>query len=146
MRSVSEHAVRPLPLSDELTRPFWEAAREHQLVIQRCPSCQAFQHPPRPACESCGGDELAWTPISGRGQVYSFIIDRRLLIPSFDEPYAVAQINPIETDDDAVRITANIVECDLDAIEIGMLVEVVFEDVDDRTSLPQFRRLTQDAT
>ena len=137
---MSERAVRPLPVPDDLTRPFWEAAREHRLVIQRCQSCEAFQHPPRPACAACGGGQLDWTPISGHGEVYSYIIDRRLLIPSFEEPYAVAQINPIEADDDAVRITANIVECELDAVEIGMPVEAVFEDVDDRTSLPQFRR------
>ena len=71
---------------------------------------------------------LGVSAVSGRGEVYSFVIDRRLLVPGFDEPYAVAQVNPVESDDDAVRITANLVECELDAIEIGMPVEVVFVD------------------
>ena len=130
---------RPIPLPDAWTQPYWDAAREHRLVIQRCRGCEAYQHPPLRQCDACGAAELDWTPISGRGEVYSYIIDRRLLIPSFDEAYVVAQINPIEAEDDSVRITANIVECELDAVEIGMPVEVVFEDLDERTSLPQFR-------
>ena len=61
------------------------------------------------------------------------------MMPGFDEPYVVAQINPVEAQRDTVRITANIRGCDVRDVYIGMPVEVIFEDVDERVSLPQFR-------
>ena len=82
---------------------------------------------------------MRWTQLSGRGTVYTFVIDRRLMVPGFDAPYVVAQIRPEETDDDVVRITANIKECDLHDVHIGMAVEVFFEDVTEDVTLPQFR-------
>jgi uncharacterized OB-fold protein len=82
---------------------------------------------------------MRWTPISGRGTVYTFIIDHRLMVPGFNEPYVVAQIRPEETDDDVVRITGNIKECDVHDVHIGMPVEVFFEDVTADVTLPQFR-------
>jgi len=81
---------------------------------------------------------LHWTRLSGRGEVYSFVIDRRLMIPGFEEPYVVAQINPVEAQQDTVRITANIQGCEPEAVYIGMPVEVVFEERGDDTVLPQF--------
>lgn len=130
--------IRVIPQPDEVSAPYWEAARRHELQIQRC-ACGTFQHPPAASCRHCQGTDLRWTPISGRGSVYSFIIDRRLMVPGFDEPYVVAQIRPEETDDDMVRITSNIKECDVRDVHIGMAVEVFFEDVTEDVTLPQFR-------
>lgn len=136
---LRRRGIRPVPAPDDLTRPYWEAARRHQLVLQYCRSCGDFQHPPEPSCAGCGSRELTWRPVSGKGTVYSFIVDRRLLIPGFREPYVVAQINPLEARRDTVRITANIVGCDLEAVRIGMPVEVTFVPVNERVTLPQFR-------
>jgi uncharacterized OB-fold protein len=61
------------------------------------------------------------------------------MVPTFDEPYVIAQINPVESLDNMVRITANIKECALGDVYIGMPVEVVFEDVTSEVTLPQFR-------
>lgn len=131
--------VKPLPQPDALTAPYWEAARRHELRIQRCASCSEYQHPPFDYCRKCQGTALEWTAISGKGKVYSFIIDHRLMVPGFDEPYVVAQVNPVEAKTNLVRITTNIRGCEPAAVYIGMPVEVVFEDVRDDTTLPQFR-------
>lgn len=40
---------------------------------------------------------------------------------------------------EGVRMMTNIIECQPNEVEIGMLVEVVFEDINDTISLPQFR-------
>ena len=40
------------------------------------------------------------------------------------------------------RLTANLVDVPIDAIRIGMPVEVVFDDVTPEISLPRFRRAT----
>jgi len=136
---LRQMGVKPLPQPDDLTRPYWEAARRHELVIQRCTACRDYQHPPYEQCRSCGSATLEWAQISGRGTVYTFIIDYRLLVPGFNEPYVVAQINPVEAQSDLVRITTNILGCEPGDVSIGMPVEVLFEDVSDDISLPQFR-------
>ena len=71
---MSTTPEKPRPLIDDLTRPFWEAAREHRLVIQRCQDCRHFNHPPRPVCTACHGAALAFEPVSGRGTIYSFSV------------------------------------------------------------------------
>ena len=136
---LRQMGIRVIPQPDEVSRPYWEAARRHELHIQRCGICSAYQHPPAASCRYCRGIDMRWTHISGRGTVYSFIIDHRLMVPGFDEPYVVAQIRPDETDDDMVRITSNIKECDVYDVYIGMAVEVFFEDVTESVTLPQFR-------
>ena len=133
--------VTPLPQPDDLTAPYWDAARKHELHIQRCTNCAEYQHPPFAYCRQCNSGDLDWTRISGRGHIYSFIIDHRLMVPGFSEPYVVAQVNPIESPSDLVRITTNIRDCALEDVYIGMPVEVLFEDVRSDTTLPQFKPL-----
>jgi hypothetical protein len=54
-----------------------------------------------------------------------------------DSPYAPAVIELEE----GVRLLSEVVDCDPDALEIDMPVEVVFEDVTDEVTLPKFRRV-----
>lgn len=131
--------VKPVPVPDAVTRPYWEAAQNHELRIQRCSTCGEYQHPPQAQCEQCAGTVFEWPTVSGKGTVYTFVVDRRLAVPGFDEPYVIAQVNPIEAQRDTVRITANIRNCPLDLVHIGMPVEVLFEDVNDSVTLPQFQ-------
>ncbi len=37
---------------------YWEATRERRLVVQHCPACDRWIHPPRPRCPSCAATEL----------------------------------------------------------------------------------------
>ena len=37
---------RPVPVPDESSTPFWEAAARHVLTLARCARCGAFTHPP----------------------------------------------------------------------------------------------------
>jgi hypothetical protein len=136
---LRQMGIRVIPQPDEVSSPYWQAARRHELQIQRCGTCSAYQHPPAASCRCCQGTDLRWTQISGRGTVYTFVIDHRLMVPGFNEPYVVAQIRPEETADDMVRITGNIKECDVHDVRIGMAVEVFFEDVTEDVTLPQFR-------
>jgi uncharacterized OB-fold protein len=104
----------------------------------RCTSCGRYRHPPTPGCPACSSTSSEWATLSGRGQVYSFIVDHRLMVPGFDEPYVVAQVVPVEAQSDTVRLTTNIRECDRADVHIGMAVEVTFEPLDGEITLPQF--------
>lgn len=131
--------IKPVPVPDEVTAPYWAAAKQHKLSLQYCTTCSDFQHPPQATCLKCKGNALEWRDVSGKGTIYAFIIDHRLMTPGFSEPYAVVQVNPVEAKSDTVRITTNTRGIELDKIEVGMPVEVVFEDVNDKVTLPQFK-------
>jgi uncharacterized OB-fold protein len=140
---LKERGVVPVPEPDELTEPYWQAAERSELRLMGCMNCRQLRHPPSETCPYCGSRETVWERVSGYGTVYSFIIDHRLMVPGFDEPYVVAQVNPSEAEHDTVRIVANIKGCDPSAVYIGMPVEVFFEQRG-TVRLPQFRpRLDQ---
>jgi uncharacterized OB-fold protein len=129
--------AKPLPEPTEISRPFWEAARGHRLLIQRSTKTGKYVFYPRAVSPFGTDDELEWVEVPGRGTVYSFTVARRPTAPQWagDEPYVIAIVEL----DEGVHMTANILECEPDAVRIGMPVEVTFQDVSDEISLPQFR-------
>ena len=48
----------PRPLSTELTKPFWEAAKRHELAMPRCQKCDKFFFYPREECPRCASQDL----------------------------------------------------------------------------------------
>ena len=132
---------KPLPQINAVTRPFWEAAAQRRLSMPRCRSCAAFVWPPRPTCGECGDADLQWTPLSGRGSVYSFTIIRQVVGGAAsrafepDIPYVVAWIDL----DEGPRMVSNLVGCPIEEVTIGMAVEVVFEQASADVWLPKFK-------
>ena len=66
--------TRPIPVPNEWTKPFWDAAKAGVLKLQRCQTCGHFQHPPYPTCVNCVGIDLAFEPVSGTGTIYAYTI------------------------------------------------------------------------
>lgn len=62
----------PGPTETTLTRPFWDAAAEGVLLIQRCGACGRAVFYPRAICPHCWSDALAWEAASGQGRLKSF--------------------------------------------------------------------------
>lgn len=129
--------MKPLPLADKDTAPYWDAASRNELVSQWCENCGKIHFPPKPGCPYCLRTELAWKRLSGQGQVYSFCIARTNLVNGFEAPYVVAEVIPEEAPE--CKLIANIVECAIDDVYIGMRVEVVFEQRTTDVTLPQFK-------
>lgn len=127
---------RPLPLLSLDTEFFWTSGADGRLRIQECRACSALIHPPQPICRYCRGRELAPCVVSGAATLASFTVNHRFALPGLPPPYVVATV-ALE-DDPRVRLTTNIVECDPDALHLGMRVEVVFQQ-DDDVWLPLFR-------
>ncbi len=131
---------KPLPRVTSLTQPFWEAASQNKLVLQRCRQCEAYVWCPRPSCTECGSDQLKWTSVSGRGSVFSFTVIRQVIArgaAAFEKeiPYIVAWIDLEE----GPRFCTNVVDCPIDKVTIGMPVEVVFDKASSEITLPKFR-------
>ena len=131
----------PTPYGDPLSAAFWEAARRHELVVQRCRGCGAHRFPARDRCSACLSREVEWTRVSGRGTVFSFAVMHQVYHPGFaDEvPYAIVMIELEE----GTRMLSNVVGCPTGEVRIGMPVEVVFEDLTSEVTLPKFRPATR---
>jgi uncharacterized protein len=133
-----EEPARPRRPRPALTQDnaFWfEGAREHRLLIQRCKQCGTLRHPPRPMCSECRSYEWDVVIASGRGTVYSYVVNHYPQVPAFDYPLAIGLIELEE----GTRLVANVIGVDPVDIRVGMPVEVEWADHDPELSLPAFR-------
>ena len=128
---------KPLPIPLPLTEEFWNAAKRHELVVQRCKQCGILIFYPRDACPSCLSQDLEWNQVSGKGRVYSYTVVRSPAHPGFkdDAPYiyGVVQI------DEGPRMITNIVDCKIEDCHVDMPVTVVFDDVTPEITLIKFK-------
>ncbi len=129
--------TKPLPHPNEVSQPFWDAAKRHELQIQRCHACGTSIFYPREACPECLAADLIWIPVAGRGRLYSYTIAQAPTHPAFadDVPYVIAIVELEE----GPHITTNLVGCQPDQVTIGMPVVASFEDVSAEMTLVKFR-------
>jgi len=136
---MAQEYKKPLPVIDADYKPYWDAAKRHELVQYRCQICGDFSpiHYPITGCPKHGRSKMEWTKVSGKGNVYTFVVFRMLFDPAFKDeiPYNVAIIELAE----GSLLMSNIVQCKNEDIKVGMPVEVVFEDVSEEVSLPKFK-------
>ena len=134
---MTQGYTKPLPGIDEETKPFWDYCKQHELRMQKCLKCGHIRYPVGPICTNCHHMESEWVKLSGKGTVFSFIIVHRPYHPGFaDEiPYTVAII---ETEE-GPRLVSNIIGCKPEEVQIGMAVEVSFEDISEEFALPKFK-------
>jgi uncharacterized OB-fold protein len=136
--------AKPVPIPDEESRPFFDAARAGVLLLLRCGACDTFMSPTggigtplRPRCVSCFSADLAWAAAGGKGTLYSFALMHQLYDAAFaDElPYNISVVEL----DEGVRMTANVVDCANEDLWIGMPLEVTFEQLSEGIAIPKFR-------
>lgn len=129
--------TRKLPALTPETAPFWQGGSRGVLQIHYCEGCRCFFHPPNPICPACNSFDVAPRPVSGKGRVLSFTINRQAWTPELAEPYVVAIIELAEQTN--LRVLSNIVGCDPDEVAIGMPVAVIFTQIED-VWIPLFER------
>lgn len=122
------HPFRILPALDDSNRVFWTSGESGALAIVRCRACGFWIHPPSPICPSCLGRDLTPQPVSGRGTLVSFTVNHQPWIPGFDPPYVIALVELDEQP--GLRITSNLVGCAIEKVEIGLPVEILFDEYD----------------
>jgi uncharacterized OB-fold protein len=129
--------MKIIPRPDELNGPYWEAAAEGRMAIQRCQRCGNLNHPPAASCPSCHGDEFDWPSMSGRGTVFTYTVVQHPVHPVMAGaiPYVLALIELEE----GPRILTNLRHVRPEDVRVGLPVGVLFEQLDDATALPQFR-------
>lgn len=135
--------TKPEPHPTRVSQPFWDAAQQGRLVLQRCRKCKRSVFYPRQRCPYCWSAALDWHEASGRGVVASFIGVYKPGHPAFadDVPYVVALIDLAE----GPRMLSNVVYHRPEESLIGRPVEVIFE-VQGDTTLPKFRTVDEESS
>jgi uncharacterized OB-fold protein len=125
---LPEGLPAPAPYPDGLGTEFWDAVKRHELVIQRCNACRAWQWGPEYICNECHSFDLRYEPVSGRGQIYSWERCWYPVHPALKDrvPYLVALVELPDAGN--VRMVGNLLGDPLQDITIGGEVEAVFED------------------
>lgn len=135
---MPEDYKAPLPAATPDSAPFWEAARRHELRLQRCRGCAQAYFYPRNVCPHCLSADVEWFTASGRGRLHSFtVVHRGLKYPPLPTPYVLALIEL----DEGPRLMSNLVGIDPDPARIRCDMPVVVEwaDVTAEATLPRFR-------
>ena len=117
-------------------KAYFDAAAAGKLLVKYCTACAMYHHYPRSLCPHCFSDDTDWTESGGVGTVYSYTVTHQAG-GGYGEaaPFVLAYVQL----DEGPRIMTNIVDVDPDDVEVGQLVEVTFDEVDDEAALFRFR-------
>lgn len=132
---------KPVPQASCGTATYWENAAHGRLALQICPACDQHVFHPRRWCPRCFGRDLQWREACGRGEIHTYSVICAAPGVGFEDaaPYVLAVIELEE----GPRMMANVIDCPVDAVHVGLRVEVVFE-ARGGMHLPQFRPVATD--
>ena len=134
---MSEALPTPVPEVTSETAAFWAATAEGTLLLPRCERCDTVIWYPRAFCP--GVREPRRHVVRGERT--------RVRLQLHDHPAAARRrttgrrpivVAYVELEE-GPRVLTNIVDCELDEVEIGMPVEVVFHDTGEGRALYRFR-------
>ena len=124
----SDTYLRPLPRKEPFNAPFWEGTKRGEFLVTKCADCGDWNWIPYPGCRSCLSQNLEWKPVSGKGRLMTFSVVHRGPPTFGTEPYGVALVE-LDEKPRSIVVLANVVDTDLETLEIGMRMEMVFEDI-----------------
>ncbi|MGY4100235.1 bifunctional MaoC family dehydratase N-terminal/OB-fold nucleic acid binding domain-containing protein [Nocardia sp. R16R-3T] len=124
--------VKPLVSSD--TEFFWAGTKAGELRIQRLPD-GTLRHPPIPALWQDKSKQTDYVLASGRGEVFSYVVQHAPKVPGRQLPFVVALVELEE----GVRMLGELRDIDPAEVRIGLPVQVEFEKLDDEAVLPVWR-------
>ena len=132
---------------------YFKHCSEHNFHLQKCDDCSLLRYPPNTGCPWCASPNATWTAVEGKGEVHSYEEVHHAIQPSFKShtPYMVLLVD-LDTqkgkpsDVEAIRVVANLTTPDgklappdmVKKVGIGTRVRMVFADVADGISLPQW--------
>ena len=115
-------ALPPAPAPDQDTQPYWDAAAQRRLVMQRCAACSRWIWQPKPLCPFCATADPVWTDVAGAGVVTSWTVIHPPVLPVWadETPFVVLLVELTE----GVRMVGRLVDAPADAVSFGAAVEL----------------------
>ena len=129
---------KPIPVPQGESDVYWQKAKEHELWLRSCNECGGAYFYPRDISPCCFSKDTTWVQASGNATLFTYAIVERAPHPGFvpDVPFVTAIVELAE----GPKMATNIVmaEPTPEKLQIGMALEVVFEDINDDLALPKF--------
>lgn len=118
------------PVQDAQSQPFWQAAQEGRLLIQRCPATGRFQWYPR--AHSLAAPEVApeWVQASGRARLFSYTVIHKGGVQK--APYTCVLV---QLEEGPLMFSRCISDA---ALQVDMPMQVAFVAINDALTLPVF--------
>ncbi|HEX4162301.1 MAG TPA: OB-fold domain-containing protein [Acidimicrobiales bacterium] len=141
-------ATRPVPVADEISAPFWEAAARHVLVLAQCAACGTFTHPPDAVCRECGRADAGFdfAEVVGVGIVRSWTVMRQSFLPGFDDDVPFVLVDVELADPPGIRLIGRLLDGPEASLWAGAPVRVAFEDLGPGCSVPAFELVASEDT
>jgi uncharacterized protein len=118
----------PAPVADVDSREFWDACRQHRLLVRACEACGRAHYPPGPLCPWCASTRVAWREAAGTGSIHSYVVFNHPFLPELADrlPYAVLRVR-LDDWPDAV-LYGRLAGAPASEAAMGLPVEVAWED------------------
>ncbi len=116
--------------------PFWNYLRDTgRMHLQCCRECGTWRYPPGPACQACLSPDSDWKPVSGAGELLSWVMFRKQYLPAYPAPYNVIAVRL----DEGPTVISNLVEDPVGGDKpIGRRVRLKVVAMSDGVALPRF--------
>ena len=114
--------------------PFWRfLATEGRMRLQRCNDCGTWRYPPGPACPECLSPHADWAPVSGGGELLSWVTFHKQYLAEYSAPYNVIAVRL----DEGPTLISNLV-APPQGLVIGRRVTLTVVQMEDGVALPRF--------
>lgn len=136
---------------DKDNQAFYRYCGQNELRVQECLDCRLKRLPPTSSCPFCASERVQWSPVSGRGTVYSYGEVHHAIQGAFRShvPYHLLLVELDEQKDipnqyDGLRLQGNLAEVDgslatsetVKRVGIGTRVKVSFKQMGDQIAMP----------
>ncbi len=136
---MTQQYNKPIPSPQGESDYYWEKAKQGELWLRNCDSCGKPYFYPRDISPCCFSKDTSWVQASGRATLHTYGIVERVPHPGFrdDVPFVTAIVQLEE----GPLMPTNVVmdEPTPEKLQIGMPLEVTFEDITDTIALPKFK-------
>lgn len=115
--------------------PLWQLLEETgTLHLQCCSDCNTWRYPPGPVCQECLSPRHEWKPVSGGGELLSWVVFHKQYLPAYPAPYNVISVRL----DEGPTIISNLIGDPREGSPIGRRVKLAVVRMDDGVALPRF--------
>jgi hypothetical protein len=103
-----------------------EIPQRYRLEAGKCGKCGHIDFPPRLVCPKCNGRKFTTVRLTDEGKLVTFTVVRVASDKfSKETPFAVGIVEL----NDGVRITTQIADADVDALQVGQRLKLVFRKI-----------------
>jgi len=121
---------------DRADLPFWQGCREGVFLLHRCSICNRHYWPAS-RCIEHGDQDMHWVDTAGHARLYTYTVIHHAYTPDMKDkvPYVAAVVKLEE----GPFFHTNLLDCRIDDVSIGMLLEPVMIPHPSGLTIPVFR-------